>query len=84
MCVVDGSLIEVEFCARDNERSVYRGIGVHVCIAKLELIQPYGSIVVTVWIGELSDRLVVDVENGYSQAGEQQPFDHRSVISIRR
>jgi hypothetical protein len=36
--VTDGSLVQVRFCTRNNERSIDRGIGVHVTIAELDLI----------------------------------------------
>jgi len=66
--VVDGSLVKVNLCARDNERSIYRGIGVYVRIAQLDLISSYGSILVIAWIGELGACSVWDVNNSCSDA----------------
>jgi hypothetical protein len=74
-------LIQAELCTRDNERGIKRGVGVHVGICKLELINPDGSVVVRVRISELSARLVWDVKNGYGEADEEQPFLHRSDLA---
>jgi len=52
--VADRSLIKIQFCARDDKRVVYRGIGVHVRVAKLDLIDSRRSVVVVVRIRELS------------------------------
>ena len=50
----------------------------HVGIAKFELVDPYGSIVIGVRVGELGPCLAWDVMNGYGEASEEQPFVHCS------
>ena len=77
--VVDGSLMEVKIRAPDNKRSIYRSVGAHVCIAKLELINPYGRIVVSSWSGELGACLVRDLQNRQKEAGEEQPLVHAGI-----
>ena len=50
----------------------------NVGIAKFELVDPYGSIVIGARVGELGPGLLWDVMNGYSDAYEEQPFVHCS------
>ena len=80
MGVVDGALIEVKLGATDNERSIYRSVGMHVRIAQLQLISSHRSILVRARIVELGGGLVRGVKNGQSEAGEE-PFVHESSFS---
>jgi len=68
-------------CASDDERSIYRSVGMHVGIAQLQLISPHGSILVRARIAELGAGFVREVKNGYNEAGEEQPFVHGSSFS---
>src|SRR5262249_22319239 len=79
--VVDGALIKVKLCTSDNERSIYRSVGMHVSVAQLQLIGPHGSILVRARIVELGAGLVREVKNSWSQASEEQPLVHDSSIS---
>ena len=74
--IPDNSLIQLEFRARNNQRYVYGGVGAHVGIAKFELVDPCGSIVIRVRVGKLRAGLAWDVMNGHCSASEEQPFVH--------
>jgi len=62
--VANGTLIEFNFCARDDERSVDRGVGVGVGIVDLELIESHGRILVSAWICKLGANVARRVKKG--------------------
>src|SRR5215467_10626652 len=79
-CIGNRSLVQIEFCASHDQRSINRRVGMRVGIIKLDLIDTHRSIVIVMRLCKLPIYPTRKPDDAQREADEEQRFPHASSV----